>query len=43
MAFGLQIAGLETGGASQAAFRKGVYGSRYGNVPDNSVIGITGK
>lgn len=33
MACGLQIAGLETGGASQAAFRKGVYGSRYGNVP----------
>lgn len=43
MACGLQIAGLETGEVSQATFRKGVYGSRYGNVPDNYITGVTVK
>lgn len=40
---GLQSRGLETGEASRVALGKGVYGSMYGDLPDNYVIGITVK
>lgn len=41
---GLQITRLETGEASQAALGKGVvYSFRYGDLPDNYIIGITVK
>lgn len=38
---GVEISGLETRGASQAALGKGVCGSMYVDVPDNYISGVT--
>lgn len=42
-ACGLQSRVLETGEASQAGPGKGVYGSTYGDLPNNYIVGITVK